>query len=92
MSIATDLKRENGQMRGLTGSGRPGLHTLLGGTGEELDAGGLTLTGGSAQVSGTSKLAQAYRDTRLAAVAAGRTEPGGRGPSTGEPLPRHEAK
>lgn len=65
------LRNENGGLRGLAGSGEPGLHTLLGGTGEELDAGSLTITGGAGQSSGTAKLALAHRDVRLASVASG---------------------
>lgn len=95
-SLYRSLRNENGGMRGLTGSGEPGLHTLLGGTGEELDSGSLTITGGPGQSSGVAKLARAHRDTRLAAVASGTSGgarlPGGGAGSGGRyrDPPRHE--
>lgn len=70
------LRNENGALRGLSGSGEPGLHTLLGGTGEEKDASGLKTFGGAGQVSAVARMAEAYKDTRLAAVAAGNAAPG----------------
>lgn len=70
-SLYVSLRNENGALRGRIGSGEPGMWTLLGGTGEELDSGSLTLTGGAGQVGSTAKLARAHKDMRLAAVAAG---------------------
>lgn len=65
------LRNENGGLRGLSGSGEPGLATLLGGTSPELDASGYTLTGGPGQTSSATRLARAHRDRRLAGVASG---------------------
>jgi hypothetical protein len=77
-AIVRGLANENGSLRGLTGQGEPGLYTLLGGTGEELGADELSLTGGSGQVSATSRLARVNDEPRLAAVAsAGYIPPGG---------------
>lgn len=70
------LSNENGGLRGLTGSGEPGLFTLLGGTSPELDASGYTTTGGPGQVSAITRLALAQRDVRLRAVATGTPVPG----------------
>lgn len=77
------LRNENGGLRGLTGSGEPGLFTLLGGTAAE--TGNTKFTGGAGQVSATSRLAQAYRDVRLAAVASGQAvqAPGANGGASG---------
>ena len=74
-SVIRGLASDNGTLRGLTGQGEPGLWTLLGGTGAELDSEGYTLGGGSGQVSSTSRLARTVRDIQLAAVASG-TVPG----------------
>lgn len=86
--IQQNLAEENGQLRGLTGSGRPGLYSVLGGTVTEEGADTLTLTGGAGQTSGTSKIARAHNDVRLAAVAAGAAVPGpGAGGGAGGGLP-----
>lgn len=66
-----DLAGDNGRLRGVTGSGRPGLHTLLGGTGSQEGADRITLSGGSGPMSSAAKLARAHQDLRLAAVASG---------------------
>jgi len=84
-SLMVSLRNENGGLRGLTGSGEPGLATLLGGTSPELGAGDYTTTGGPGQTSSAARLARAARDVRLAAVASGRTElgeAGGQGSKT----------
>lgn len=78
------LRTENGSLRGRTGSGEPGLWVLLGGTGDELDSGGLTLTGGSGAVGATAKLARAKNDVRLAAVAGGASVPSSGSPYSSE--------
>lgn len=75
-SLMISLRNENGGLRGLTGSGEPGLATLLGGTSPELDASGYTITGGPGQTSAATRLARAHRDRRLAAVGAGTVQPG----------------
>lgn len=69
-SLFRSLRTDNGDLRGLTGSGEPGMHTLLGGTGEELDAAGVRLGGGGGASTGYAKLARAHRDVRLGAAAA----------------------
>lgn len=84
-AITHGLRAENGALRGLTGQGEPGLWTLLGGTGAEEDANSLRLGGGAGQVSGTSRVARAYRDTRIAYVAAGQS-PGGYDGSGAPPI------
>ena len=71
MGIIAQARQENGSLRGLTGAGEPGLYTLLGGTGEQGSANEYTTMGGTGQTSSTAKLAKAYKDTRLAQVAAG---------------------
>ena len=93
-AMFTSLRNENGGLRGLTGSGEPGLHTLLGGTGEELDAAGLTIAGGPGQSSGTAKLARAHRDLRLAQIASGGSiGPGATGGTNGGGIgDRHHQK
>lgn len=88
MEIMEALKEENGKLRGLTGSGEPGLYSLLGGTASEQNGQQLRFTGGAGQVSATSRIAQAHRDVRLAAVARGTSIPsapdgGGAGGGTG---------
>ncbi len=90
MGIIARAKQENGSLRGLTGSGEPGLYTLLGGTGEQGGANDYTMTGGAGQTSATAKLAKAYKDTRLAQVASGQAPSsggggGGSGGSTTQP-------
>lgn len=70
-AMMRSLRGESGKLRGLTGSGEPGLFTLLGGTGGEQDASGLAFSGGSGQVSSVARLAVTYHDTRLAALASG---------------------
>lgn len=81
-SLMISLRTENGGLRGLSGSGEPGLSTLLGGTSPEMDASSYTTTGGPGQVSSTARLAVAYKDTRLAGVASGAGVPTG-APSAG---------
>lgn len=76
-AVIHGLRQENGALRGLTGQGEPGLWTLLGGVGAEEDASTLRLSGGSGQVSATSRLARVNRDVRIAGVAAGDTSSGG---------------
>lgn len=78
-AMMMSLRTENGQLRGLTGQGEPGLFSLLGGTAREKDSSQLTTMGGPGQTSATAKLAEAYRDKRLAAVASGNPVPGGGG-------------
>lgn len=95
MRMANDLRAGNGELRGLIGSGEPGLYTLLGGTATEQDAQSLRFLGGSGQVSATSRLAIAHRDVRLASVASGTAVPSGG--AAGEPgkeqtRPRTQAK
>lgn len=75
-SLMRSLRTENGGLRGLSGSGEPGLATLLGGTSPELGANAYTITGGPGQTSSATRLARANRDTRLAAVASGTSVPG----------------
>lgn len=70
-AVAKGIRTENGELRGLLGSGEPGLFTLLGGSSEELEGDRLRMTGGPGQVSGTSRVARAHKDVRLAAVASG---------------------
>lgn len=83
------LREENGKLRGLTGSGQPGLYSVLGGTVEEQNSSDLKLMGGAGQVSATSRIAMAHRDVRLAAVARGTSVPapgtGGGGGGSGRP-------
>lgn len=86
-SMYQSLRTENGSLRGLSGSGEPGLWTLLGGTSAELEAGQLKFSGGAGQVGSTAKLARAHKDVRLAAVAAG-TAPSGSGGGSAEDTPR----
>lgn len=76
-AVIHGLRQENGALRGLTGQGEPGLWTLLGGVGAEEDAGTLRLSGGSGQVSATSRLARVNRDVRIAGVASGDVRTGG---------------
>lgn len=64
-TLFRSLRTENGDLRGLTGSGEPGMHTLLGGTGSELDAGGVAMGGGGGASTGYAKLARAQRDVRV---------------------------
>lgn len=70
-AIAKGIRAENAELRGLLGSGEPGLFTLLGGSSAELEGDHLRMTGGAGQVSGTSRVARAHKDVRLAAVASG---------------------
>lgn len=70
-SLMMSIRNENGGLRGLTGSGEPGLFTLLGGTGVEEGANAYRMTGGAGQVSSVARVASAHRDVRLAAVASG---------------------
>lgn len=91
------LRGENAELRGLTGSGEPGLSALLGGTVEEQSANELRITGGAGQVSAVSRVAQAHKDRRIAAVAAGRppVSSGGTGGGNAKPpqdRPRNQAK
>lgn len=81
-AIIRGVTAENGEQRGLTGSGQPGLHTLLGGTGSQEGAETLRFGGGAGQVSATAKLARAHKDLRLAAVVSG-TAPPSRGEGGG---------
>ncbi len=74
-AIAHSLAAENGSLRGLTGQGEPGLWTLLGGTGAELDATGYRSTGGAGQTSPASRLAR-LTGSRVAGVASGIIFPG----------------
>lgn len=83
-SMMVSLRNENGGLRGLTGSGEPGLATLLGGTSPEQDASAYTTTGGPGQISATTRLAIAYKDVRLAGVASGAGVPTGAGPGGGD--------
>lgn len=73
--LMSAMREENGRLRGLTGAGKPGLYSLLGGTAVDEGASGTTFMGGAGQVSATNRLAAVYKDTRLAAVAAGRSIP-----------------
>jgi hypothetical protein len=98
-SLMTDMKGENGKLRGLTGSGEPGLFTLLGGTSPEMDSSGYTFGGGPGQVSATAKVARAHKDVRIAALSSGQSVPGtgapggggGRGPG-GDTRPGYQQK
>lgn len=76
-SVIRGLAQDNGSLRGLTGQGEPGLWTLLGGTGEELDAEGYRLGGGPGQVSGTSRIARVRGDVLVAGVSSGYLPGGG---------------
>jgi hypothetical protein len=69
-SLFRSLRSDNGDLRGLTGSGEPGMHTLLGGTGEELTAAGTSLASGGGASTGYAKLARAHKDVRMASLAA----------------------
>lgn len=92
-AILRGLAGENSEtLRGLTGQGEPGLWALLGGTSQELDAEGYTLGGGVGQVSATSRLSRASRDTYLAGIASGvgYTPPGGSPPPGGTTPPQVE--
>ena len=62
-NLFRSLRTENGDLRGRTGSGEPGLHLLLGGTGAE-QAGSAGASGGY------SKLATPLRDVRVGGAAA----------------------
>lgn len=86
-ALMREMRLQNGDLRGLTGSGQPGLHTLLGGTAPEQDASGLRFGGGPGQVSATARLAEAHRDLRLAAVAGGSSVPSGGGGGMGGDRP-----
>lgn len=69
MKISDMLMEENTGSRPRLGSGKPGLNVLLGGTvvaGEEE----IGTFSGAGAVSNTYRLAQAYKDVRMAAVAA----------------------
>lgn len=70
MKILPTLQEENSGVRFRTGQGKPGLNILLGGTLQEEDVG--DTFGGGGSIGATARLASAYRDTRKAAVAAGR--------------------
>lgn len=81
-SLFRSLRTDNGGLRGLTGSGEPGMHTLLAGTGQEQDASSLKIAGGAGQSSGYTKLAQAHHDVRVrggnsSAIASGPSAGGG---------------
>lgn len=84
LSMMNALRRENGELRGLTGSGEPGLSVVLGGTAKEEGADSVRMTGGAGQVSSVSRIAAAHRDVRLAAVAAGRPPASGGGGMGGD--------
>lgn len=94
--MANDLRAGNGELRGLAGSGEPGLYTVLGGTAVEQDGEQMRMLGGAGQVSATSRLAQVHRDVRLAAVASGSSPGGATAPSSGSQTeqgrPRTHAK
>jgi hypothetical protein len=62
-NLFRSLRTENGDLRGRTGSGEPGLYTLLGGTGTEK-------AGSAGAAGGYSKLATPLRDVRVSAAAA----------------------
>lgn len=80
-ALFRSLRTENGDLRGLTGSGEPGMHTLLGGTGSELDASQVSLGAGAGASTGYAKLARAHRDVRVlgSAAAGGAVQPAGGG-------------
>lgn len=80
MSLWRGLQVDNGDLRYRLGSGDPRLQVLLGGS---LKGEGVSDTfGGAGAISGTSRIARAYKDTRLRQVASGGYRPGGR-PGTG---------
>ena len=82
MNLARAMMIDNGDLRYRTGSGDPRLSSLLGGSG----AGEETQTMFGGAVSATARLAGAYRDVRLAAVAAGQYgQPGSGGGGGGRP-------
>jgi hypothetical protein len=86
-SIIRGIIGDNSSLRGLTGQGEPGLWTLLGGTGAELDSDGYRLGGGPGQVSATSRISRANGDTRVAQVSTGwRPNIPGSGTSPFEPI------
>lgn len=86
-AIVHSLAAENGSLRGLTGQGEPGLWTLLGGTGQELDATGYRIGGGPGQVSGASRLSRVRGETLVAAVSSGTLVPGVIRPDPLNPAP-----
>lgn len=77
LGMQAALRGENAELRGLTGSGEPGLATLLGGTAPEKSGNDLSQMGGPGQVSATSRLAQVHKDQRIRAVASGTSIPSG---------------
>lgn len=86
-AIVHSLAAENGSLRGLTGQGEPGLWTLLGGTGAELDATGYRSGGGAGQVSSTSRVSRVRGDTLVAGVSSGTIAPGVVRPDPIDPKP-----
>lgn len=82
-ALQRGTRGENGSLRGLTGAGQPGLHVLLGGTGEQPGAEAYTITGGSGQVAAVARAAQGHRDVRVAGGLTAAAVAASTGPGTG---------
>lgn len=72
MNLREMMLEENTGMRFRTGSGKPGLNVVLGGTvqGEGVTD---TFAAGGGAFSATAKLARGHKDVRLAQVASGQS-------------------
>lgn len=86
-TLFRSLRTENGDLRGRTGLGEPGLYTLLGGTEREQEA-----AGGGGAGGGRTRMFSAHRDVRVLGTTAGvvRTTSGGGEGEHGRP--REHAK
>jgi hypothetical protein len=76
MNLRDLMLDENTGMRFRTGSGKPGLNVVLGGTVQNEGVTDTFTTGGGAFTS-TAKLARGHKDVRLAQVASGQSSGGG---------------
>jgi hypothetical protein len=72
MNLRELMLNENTGMRFRTGSGKPGLNVLLGGSVKDEGVTDTFSTGGGAFTS-TAKLARGHKDVRLAQVASGQS-------------------
>lgn len=68
------MQEEYSGLRQRTGSGKPGLNVLLGGT--VTDEGTSDTFGGAGAIGATARLATAYKDTRVKQVASGSSSSG----------------
>lgn len=72
MNLRAMMLEENTGMRFRTGSGKPGLNVVLGGSVQDEGVTDTFSTGGGAFTT-TAKLARGHKDTRLAQVASGQS-------------------